>query len=110
MVNKFLLHEAVPGIKQFSQITSANLFFQRDLFLTFPGNSWETGSSIHHLRNLSLLPEETNTVLTTDIHVHIHTHIHWMKGVVVHFLGGGEWMRNQEDGHFAETFMFLFNG
>jgi hypothetical protein len=40
MVNKFLLHEAVPGIKQFSQITSANLFFQWDLFLTFPGKVW----------------------------------------------------------------------
>ena len=37
MVNKFLLHETVPGIKQFSQITRANLFFQWDLFLTFPG-------------------------------------------------------------------------
>lgn len=105
MVNKFLLHEAVPGIKQFSQITSANLFFQQDLFLTFPGNSWETGSSVLHLRNLILLPEETNAVLTTDLCVCIHTYVHWMKGVVVHFLGGRDWERGWEIGNFAEIFM-----
>lgn len=35
MVNKFLLHEAVPGIKKFSQITSANIFSARLIF-NFP--------------------------------------------------------------------------
>lgn len=32
MVNKFLLHEAVPGIKKFSQITSANFFSSKTYF------------------------------------------------------------------------------